>query len=99
MSNESDWSDGYWTEGADRIHNVIKIIELMLDGHPAILKAGLQGRVHLLCGILGEMYQEIPFIEETSSYADVSEEEESRIEDCVDGGRISFTEGWEKDDE
>lgn len=57
MSEE--WNSGYWTEGLDRIHNARCMIDMMLSGHPAVVRAELGEDVENLLDNLGALYQKM----------------------------------------
>lgn len=58
-NEDFEWNDGYWTEGLDRIHNIGCIVDMMLTGHPAVVRAELSENVEDLLSNLGALYQKM----------------------------------------
>lgn len=51
-----DWNDGYYLEGADRVHTLQVMIEELLDNHPSIKRLQLDKDLEEVRKILGGMY-------------------------------------------
>ncbi|TDX23714.1 hypothetical protein DFO67_12431 [Modicisalibacter xianhensis] len=51
------WNDGFWTEGLDRCATIRLMMETLLEGHPAIKRAGAQALIAQALANLDDAYQ------------------------------------------
>lgn len=59
-----EFNEGHIHEGMDRCHTVIEMIHVLLEGHPAVHKAGAVELIDKATESLAEAYQAIGRIEE-----------------------------------
>ena len=53
------YNPGHQIEGLDRCHTIMQMIHFLLDGHPAVLKAGATPLVEQASAAIHQAYQQI----------------------------------------
>jgi len=64
MSDSQEFNDGHILEGMDRCHTIQILLEELLEGHPAVIKAEMQRQVVVAQDAVMYVYEAIRQLED-----------------------------------
>lgn len=55
----SEWNDGYWVEGLDRVNRVLYDLNIHVQDHPAIDRVELNNEVDDISSAIYQLYRKL----------------------------------------